>query len=95
MKLTILLAQLFVLFTTPIVVFAQADSLQARSDIQTWAEVRKAYFKTTRDDSLFVSLNSDAPYEVSIYQRGELDSFMEPTYWVFWMPLLVSYSGCL
>ncbi len=78
MKLAIILTQFFVLLTAPL--FAQTDSLQARSDIQTWAEVRKSYFKATRDDSLFVSLNSDAPYEISVYNRGELDNFMEPMF---------------
>jgi peptidyl-prolyl cis-trans isomerase D len=56
---------------------AQVDSLQARSDVQTWAEVRKAYFRTTKNDSLFVSLNSEAPYEVSTYYRGDLAGPME------------------
>ena len=53
------------------------DSLQARVDIQTWADVRKAYFRTTKNDSLFVSLNSDAPYEISSYYKGELNAPME------------------
>lgn len=57
--------------------FAQTDSLQARSEVQTWADVRKAYFRTTKNDSLFVSLNSEAPYEVSTYYRGELNGPME------------------
>jgi peptidyl-prolyl cis-trans isomerase D len=79
MKLPIVLVNFFVLLiASPLM--AQVDSLQARSDVQTWAEVRKAYFRTTKDDSLFVSLNSDAPYEVSVYNRGELDSFMEPMF---------------
>ncbi len=55
----------------------QVDSLQARSDVQTWAEVRKAYFRTTKNDSLFVSLNSEAPYEISTYYRGDLSGPME------------------
>lgn len=57
--------------------FAQTDSLQARSEVQTWADVRKAYFRTTKNDSLFVSLNSEAPFEVSTYYRGELNGPME------------------
>jgi hypothetical protein len=84
MKLPIVLVPFFVLLmASPLMAQtdqAKADSLQARSDVQTWAEVRKAYFRATKDDSLFVSLNSDAPYEVSIYNRGELDSFMEPMF---------------
>ncbi|QHT67450.1 hypothetical protein GXP67_12835 [Rhodocytophaga rosea] len=56
---------------------AQVDSLQARSDVQTWAQVRKAYFRTTKNDSLFVSLNSEAPYEISTYYRGDLAGPME------------------
>jgi peptidyl-prolyl cis-trans isomerase D len=79
MKLPFILVQFFVLlFAFPLM--AQVDSLQARSEAQTWAEVRKAYFRATKDDSLFVSMNSDAPYEVSVYNRGELDSFMEPMF---------------
>jgi peptidyl-prolyl cis-trans isomerase D len=59
-------------------VFSQVqDSLQARDDIQTWADVRKAYFRTTKNDSLFVSLNSDTPYEISSYYKGELNAPME------------------
>lgn len=90
MKLSIVLVQFFMLLiAAPLMAQvdqaqaqtqSQADSLQARSDVQTWAEVRKAYFRATKDDSLFVSLNSDAPYEVSTYTRGELDSFMEPMF---------------
>jgi parvulin-like peptidyl-prolyl isomerase len=79
MKLPFILIQFFLLLVTA-PLMAQVDSLQARNDIQTWAEVRKAYFRTTKNDSLFVSLNSDAPYEVSVYNRGELDSFMEPMF---------------
>jgi parvulin-like peptidyl-prolyl isomerase len=79
MKLPFVFVQFFMLLiASPLL--AQVDSLQARKDVQTWAEVRKSYFRTTKDDSLFVTLNSDAPYEVSVYNRGELDSFMEPMF---------------
>lgn len=62
--------------STPL--FSQTDSTQqARADIDAWANVRKAYFKVTKDDSLFVTLNSDAPFERSVYNKGELEGFME------------------
>lgn len=68
---------LTVLACVSISAFSQTDSLQARADLQTWADVRKAYFKTTKDDSLFVVNNSDAPFEYSTYVRPELDGVME------------------
>jgi peptidyl-prolyl cis-trans isomerase D len=76
-------ALLIMVFSSAISVFAQSDTTQSASvsesaeDIQAWADVRKAYFKVTKDDSLFVTLNSDAPFELSTYRRGELDGFME------------------
>ena len=76
MKLKSFSILLFLLsLVTPLL--AQVDSLQARSDVQTWAQVRKAYFRTTKNDSLFVSLNSEAPYEISTYYRGDLAGPME------------------
>lgn len=81
MKLrSLIIAVLLIGFVSPL--FAQTDSIrvdsaQSKTDLQTWADIRKAYFRTTKNDSLFVSNNSDSPYEVSIYYRGELNSPME------------------
>lgn len=76
MKLTFFFLQvLFVCSTAPL--FSQVDSAMAKTDIQTWADVRKSYFKTTKDDSLFVTLNSDGPFEYTTYSRAELTGVME------------------
>ncbi len=72
----LIIAAFFLGMGLPVVGQVQ-DSLQARVDIQTGADVRKAYFRTNKNDSLFVSLNSDAPYEISSYYKGELNPPME------------------
>jgi parvulin-like peptidyl-prolyl isomerase len=56
---------------------APVDSLQAQNEARMWAEVRKPYFKVTKNDSLFVINNGDAPFAYSTYYRGELAGFME------------------
>lgn len=54
-----------------------ADSLEAQTQTRIWAEVRKPYFKSTADDSLFVINNSDFPFRYDYYTRGEIAGFME------------------
>ncbi len=75
---------LYTILSIPIISltgFAQvqvSDSLVAsQEEARIWAEVRKPYFKTTADDSLFVINNSEFPFRHDYYSRAELAGFME------------------
>lgn len=57
--------------------FAQPDTvvvqprLPSQGEGQAWAEIRKPYFRSTRNDSLFVANNSDEPFRYEYYSRAE------------------------
>jgi peptidyl-prolyl cis-trans isomerase D len=53
------------------------DSAAAQEQARVWADVRKPYFKSTADDSLFVINNSDYPFRYDYYTRAEIAGFME------------------
>ncbi len=54
------------------------DSLAtAQQEARVWAEVRKPYFRSTEDDSLFVTNNSSFPFHYDYYSRADLAGFME------------------
>jgi peptidyl-prolyl cis-trans isomerase D len=73
----------FVLFVLSISVSASAqtafpDSVAAtQEEARIWAEIRKPYFKTTVDDSMFVINNSEFPFRYDYYTRAELAGLME------------------
>ncbi len=56
---------------------AQIDSVAAQEEARIWADVRKPYFKSTANDSLFVVNNSDYPFRYDTYTRAEIAGFME------------------
>jgi peptidyl-prolyl cis-trans isomerase D len=57
--------------------FAQPDTVvvqprtESQGDGQAWAEIRKPYFRNTRNDSLFVVNNSDEPFRYDYYSKAE------------------------
>jgi hypothetical protein len=57
--------------------FAQPDTVvvqprsESQGDGQAWAEIRKPYFRNTRNDSLFVVNNSDEPFRYDYYSQAE------------------------
>jgi parvulin-like peptidyl-prolyl isomerase len=58
-------------------VLAQTDTVvvqpneNAQQDGRAWADVRKPYFKNTRNDSLFVVNNGDEPFRYDYYSQAE------------------------
>ncbi len=72
MKRSWLFTCLLCVLATGLPAFAQTDSTaQAREDARVWAEVRKPFFRSTRDDSLFVVNNSDSPFRYDYYSRAD------------------------
>jgi peptidyl-prolyl cis-trans isomerase D len=57
--------------------FAQPDTVvvqprpESQAEGQAWAEIRKPYFRNTRNDSLFVVNNSDEPFRYDYYSKAE------------------------
>jgi peptidyl-prolyl cis-trans isomerase D len=45
--------------------------VESQEEGRAWAEIRKPYFRSTRNDSLFVVNNSDEPFRYDYYSQAE------------------------
>lgn len=74
----------FLLFLIAVPSFAQTAAVDSQAIIQQegrlWAEVRKPYFKSTRNDSLFVVNNGDEPFRYDYYSQADDLGFFAPMF---------------
>jgi parvulin-like peptidyl-prolyl isomerase len=58
-------------FAQPDTVVVQPPIQQQQEEGRSWAEIRKPYFRNTRNDSLFVVNNGDEPFRYDYYSQAE------------------------
>jgi peptidyl-prolyl cis-trans isomerase D len=81
MKSVLRLMGALLLWVSGVSAFAQTSTIpdtvvvepriQSQDEGRAWAEIRKPYFRNTRNDSLFVVNNSDEPFRYDYYSQAE------------------------